>query len=98
MKTPLCRQCNNRTCGHVTRRQRRAAQAEQLFPATTRRRGSGDRAAQPAAPPKIVWFARGGGMTSGPFDDQLTAVDYLRLARDPHEFPSDAFVWPEFAK
>ena len=46
--------------------------------------------------PKIVWFARGGGIVKmGPFKSQVEATNALRLAKDRDRFPEDAFVWPE---
>lgn len=53
--------------------------------------------------PKIVWFARGGGIAKmGPFKSQVEATNALRLRADPSSretrlFPDDAFVWPEEA-
>ena len=49
---------------------------------------------------KIVWFAKGGGIARcGPFKDQITAVNAMRLAKKAaeqrKEFPDDVFVWPE---
>ena len=48
----------------------------------------------------IVWYARGGGIAkAGPFPDQVSAFDAMRLA--PHyqtsdfPFPADVSVWPE---
>lgn len=81
---PFCKQCRSRTCGHVTRRQRRAPKSDELFAP-----------GRIPAPPKVVWFARGGGAKFGPFDDQIAATNFLRLAIDPQRFPTDAFVWPE---
>lgn len=61
--------------------------------------------------PKIVWYARGGGIAKmGPFDTQVAAVNAMRLAplkegiwttraqvraREAQIFPKDIFVWPE---
>ena len=49
---------------------------------------------------KTVWYARGGAFRrKGPFGTQIEAVNSLRFVGTPyegsHEFPVDAFVWPE---
>lgn len=48
---------------------------------------------------KIVWYARGGGIEKcGPFKTQIEAVNAMRMAGRPDEYPADAFVWPEVVK